>query len=117
MRLVFNWLNRDLLFVFVGIAVVGAGSLVVTSVRAKTAVIHREYHQDGTLSIEGPVDSAGKYHGLVREWFDTGVLRWESTWTHGECTSRRGYWPSGRLQFVEKEGAGYQRERTEFPDE
>jgi antitoxin component YwqK of YwqJK toxin-antitoxin module len=47
-----------------------------------TSNMHREYHENGQLKLEGPMVD-GKRHGLWKSWYENGLKWSETTFSHG----------------------------------
>jgi len=71
------------------------------------------FHPNGVLAIEQQLDDAGKLHGPLRTWYETGTLFEEYEFVHGVVISSKHYDPEGHLQFARREGRDYQLVRDE----
>lgn len=97
-RALFNW-----------IATFGAifgGSLFVSHLGAPKSV-ERLFYPNGTVASETELNSDGVRDGLHREWYPTGVLKFEQKFTAGDWTSKRMYSPAGELILDVVEGQDY----------
>jgi hypothetical protein len=45
--------------------------------------MHRVYHDNGNVSVECPLDSAGKFHGEMRTYHPSGRLQSVTDMRHG----------------------------------
>jgi hypothetical protein len=94
------------------VALLATGGAVCADSFARTAAcasknIVRQYFADGSLASEAEFNSKGEVHGRYREWHETGVLRTEREYLHGQWVSKRSYSSSGNVISEVSEGADF----------
>lgn len=65
----------------------------------KGVKIHREYHENGQLKMEGPMVN-GKRHGVWISWYENGLKWSETTFSHGIKSGRTvTYYDNGMMRY------------------
>lgn len=59
--------------------------------------LHESHWPNGNLRVSYHEDSAGRLHGVKREYYEDGTMQAEMHFSHGLWTEIRYYWPNGNL--------------------
>lgn len=107
-------LNSSLFVTIVAAAVLLAANCV--SMTTSGGQAERTYHPNGALATEIEVDAQGAIHGRSREWYETGVLKIDGEYNHGQWVSIRTYSENGKLIREMTEGSDFVRAIRTFDD-
>lgn len=89
------------------LAVVIVAVVVVQVSTSQRVTVRRSFHANGRVASERPLDTAGRPHGILRDWDDSGTLRLERHSDHGQLIRRIEFDETGSMIRDSREGSDY----------
>lgn len=114
-RTAYNFLNREVWILLLSTGVVASVVFSFGFFASTSPGVVRGYHDNGQLASEKQVDTEGKTHGSLREWFESGILKREGKYEHGLVVSMKEYYADGRPCSETREGPNFEAIYTVFP--